>query len=107
MNDNKSKKFNTIHYTQFIGYKRFNIHKFKSNCGFSLGIHLSQTKKRIDIHFLDYIISLGKVPIYKFGKEGKRLAVSDTYHERIEEVHSFKVDYAEPTNDLFVSKNEN
>lgn len=44
----------------------------------SLGVHICW-KGRIDFHFLKWIISIGKVPIYNVGK--KRCACSNSFHE--------------------------
>ncbi len=72
---------------EFIEYRKFFKTEFK-DCGFSLGIHFSQTKKRVDIHFLNNVYSFGKVPIYeiKVNKETKKLiATSDYYHNKTED----------------------
>lgn len=75
--------------------KKFHIHKL-TDSGYSLGIHFSQTYKRVDIHVLNYIISIGKVYIHNFGND-RYFAVSDSFHAVM--LKKQKIIYAEPTND--------
>jgi len=86
----------------FIGYNRFNIHRFKKS-GWSLGIHISQTFKRIDIHVFNYIISFGKIPIHRFQKGD--FAVSDSYHQAVF-VERKIISYCEPTNDILIENGD-
>jgi hypothetical protein len=53
--------------------------------GISFGAHLDLIGLRLDIHFLCFVLSIGKIPIYYFpdgGKHGKSIAVSRSYHEQ-------------------------
>ncbi len=72
---------------KFVEYRQFFITTLKQS-GISFGIHFSQTKNRIDIHFWNKIYHIGKVPIYKIKtKTGERLiAVSDYFHSKTEEI---------------------
>jgi hypothetical protein len=83
---------------KFVGYKRFNIHKFRES-GWSFGIHFSQTLKRVDIHLFCWIISFGKIPIHRFSKGD--FAVSDSYHQKVVIEHQI-VEYCEPSGKPFV-----
>lgn len=61
---------------KFHSIKRFWITDF-GYPDISFGIHFC-TDKRIDIHFLKYMISFGRVPIYE--ENGKLIAVGNSYH---------------------------
>lgn len=45
----------------------------------SFGVHFCAAG-RIDIHFLFWMLSFGKVPIYQ-NKSGKQFAVSNSFHK--------------------------
>lgn len=45
----------------------------------SLGIHVCM-RGRLDFHFLFWMFSFGRVPIY-VDRQGKKFAVSNSYHE--------------------------
>lgn len=85
---------------KFSCYKFFNCHKL-SKSGISFGIHFSQTCKRVDVHLFNYILSIGKIPMYVFGKD-RQFAVSDSFHETTQS--RVKVLYAEPTGDVILKK---
>lgn len=82
---------------RFVGYKSFNIHRFKKS-GWSFCVHLSQTFKRIDLHLFVFMVSIGKVPIHQWNTKGgiKKGAVSDSYHQKVV-IENKIVLYAEPT----------
>ncbi len=61
---------------KFSKIKRFWITNFGMP-DISFGIHICMDK-RIDIHFLWYMISFGRVPIYE--EKGKLFAASNSYH---------------------------
>ena len=87
-------------YPKFFKYTSCNVYRM-THSGVSFGLHISQTKKRFDLHFLNYIFSFGKIPIYEFGK-GKFFAVSDSYHETISKRQNIL--YAEPTNNVIIKE---
>ena len=63
----------------FVRYSKYHI----DDLGWpdiSFGMHLCM-RGRIDIHFLKWIISLGKVPIYTNGRS--EFASSNSYDERV------------------------
>lgn len=45
----------------------------------SFGVHIC-LDGRVDFHFLKWILSIGKVPVYQT-KDGRRLAASNSYHQ--------------------------
>lgn len=45
----------------------------------SFGLHICMSG-RVDFHFLKWILSVGRVPIYQM-KNGKRFAASNSYYE--------------------------
>jgi len=64
------------HSLKFYALKRFWVTNFKLP-DLSFGIHICMDK-RVDIHFLTYMISFGNVPIYN--DNGTLIAVSNSYH---------------------------
>lgn len=46
----------------------------------SFGLHICMSG-RVDVHFLKWIVSIGRVPIYQ-RRDGSRFAASNSYHEK-------------------------
>lgn len=46
----------------------------------SFGVHIC-TKGRVDVHFLKWMFSFGKVPVYQDAKD-KRFAAANSFHDQ-------------------------
>ncbi len=67
----------------FVEYRRYFVDDLGLEYGWSVGVHIG--RHRMDIHFLRWIISIGKIPIYRFNKPDNMghtlVAVSDSFHD--------------------------
>lgn len=63
---------------KFIGFRPFWVTFFASP-DVSFGLHFCLAG-RIDIHILWWMISIGRVPIYEWGRDGARIAVGNSFH---------------------------
>jgi hypothetical protein len=68
---------------KFAGYRWFWIEALPWKWGVSFGVHWAWPW-RLDLHFLHWIVCIGRVPVYRFWSkqhpEGRLCSVSDSYH---------------------------